>query len=75
MAALSPDLALDEVLPSLGRNVVTNGYRAYSANDALEQAEYLSLVLRYLSQAANSRNSPDPTKSSASLSAIPPKLA
>ena len=51
MAALSPDLALDEVLPSLGRNVVTNGYRAYSANDALEQTEYLSLVLRYLSQA------------------------
>jgi hypothetical protein len=51
MAALSPDLALDDVLPSLGRNVVTNGYRAYSANDALEQTEYLSLVLRYLSQA------------------------
>jgi hypothetical protein len=51
MAALSPDLALDEVLPSLARNVVTNGYRAYSANDALEQTEYLSLVLRYLSQA------------------------
>ena len=51
MAALSPDLAMDEVLPSLARNVVTNGYRAYSANDALEQTEYLSLVLRYLSQA------------------------
>ncbi|MEO5927032.1 MAG: hypothetical protein ABIR70_24665 [Bryobacteraceae bacterium] len=51
MAALSPDLASDEVLPALGRNVVTNGYRAYSSNDALEQTEYLSLVLRYLSQA------------------------
>ncbi len=51
MAALAPDLALDEVLPSLARNVVTNGYRAYSANDALEQTEFLSLVLRYLSQA------------------------
>ncbi len=51
MAALSPDLAMDEVLPSLARNVVTNGYRAYSANDALEQTEFLSLVLRYLSQA------------------------
>jgi hypothetical protein len=51
MAALSPDLSLDEVLPALGRNVVTNGYRAYSANDALEQTEFLSLVLRYLSQA------------------------
>jgi hypothetical protein len=51
MAALSPELALDEVLPALGRNVVTNGYRAYSSNEALEQTEYLSLVLRYLSQA------------------------
>lgn len=51
MAALSPDLGQEEVLPSLARNVVTNGYRAYSANDALEQTEYLSLVLRYLSQA------------------------
>ncbi len=51
MAALSPDLAADEILPSLARNVVTNGYRAYASNDALEQTEYLSLVLRYLSQA------------------------
>lgn len=51
MAALSPELALDEVLPSLGRNIVTMGYRAYSANNALEQTEYLSLVFRYLSQA------------------------
>ena len=51
MAALAPDITLDEVLPALARNVVTNGYRAYSANDALEQTEFLSLVLRYLSQA------------------------
>jgi hypothetical protein len=51
MAALSPDIALDEVLPSLARNVVTSGYRAYSANEALEQTEFLSLILRYLSQA------------------------
>ncbi len=51
MAALSPEVALDEVLPSLGRNVVTMGYRAYSSNNALEQTEYLSLVFRYLSQA------------------------
>jgi hypothetical protein len=51
MAALSPDATVDEVLPSLARNVVINGYRAYQANDALEQTEFLSLILRYLSQA------------------------
>lgn len=51
MAALSPDASLDEVLPSLARNVITNGYRAYQANNALEQTEFLSLILRYLSQA------------------------
>lgn len=51
MAALSPDASLDDILPSLARNVVTNGYRAYQANNALEQTEYLSLILRYLSQA------------------------
>ncbi|MGH9627784.1 MAG: hypothetical protein ACRD7E_05520 [Bryobacteraceae bacterium] len=51
MAALSPDLRLDEVLPALARNVVTNGYQATASNESLEQTEYLKLVVRYLSQA------------------------
>lgn len=51
MAALSPDLASDDLLPALARNVVTNGYQAASSNEALEQTEYLKLVVRYLSQA------------------------
>lgn len=51
MAALSPQLRPEEFLPALARNVVTNGYRAYSANEALEQTEYLSLIFRYLTQA------------------------
>ena len=51
MAALSPDLQPDELLPALARNVVTNGYQAASSNEALEQTEYLKLVIRYLSQA------------------------
>jgi hypothetical protein len=51
MAALSPQLRPDEYLPALARNVVTNGYRAYSANEALEQTEFLSLIMRYLTQA------------------------
>ncbi|MGH9663349.1 MAG: hypothetical protein ACRD9L_02870, partial [Bryobacteraceae bacterium] len=51
MAALSPDLAPDDLLPALARNVVTNGYQAASSNEALEQTEYLKLVVRYLSQA------------------------
>ena len=51
MAALSPDLKADELLGALARNVVTNGYQAASSNEALEQTEYLKLVIRYLSQA------------------------
>ena len=47
----SPDLSPDDLLPALARNVVTNGYQATSANEALEQTEYLKLVVRYLSQA------------------------
>lgn len=51
MAAISPEASPEEILPSLARNVVISGYRAYQANDALEQTEFLSLILRYLSQA------------------------
>jgi hypothetical protein len=51
MAALSLDTAPDELLLSLARNVVTNGYQAISGTEALDQTEYLKLVLRYLSQA------------------------
>ncbi len=51
MAALSPDLAPDDVLGALARNVVTNGYQAASSSEALDQTEYLKLVVRYLSQA------------------------
>ena len=51
MAALSPDLNPDDLLGALARNVVTNGYQAASSNEALEQTEYLKLVVRYLSQA------------------------
>ena len=51
MAALSPELGPDDVIAALARNVVTNGYQAASSNEALEQTEYLKLVVRYLSQA------------------------
>ena len=51
MAALSPDLKSEDVLPALARNVVTNGYQAANSQEALEQTEYLKLVFRYLSQA------------------------
>ena len=51
MAALSPDLGPDDVISALARNVVTNGYQAASSNEALEQTEFLKLVIRYLSQA------------------------
>ncbi|MFN0107020.1 MAG: hypothetical protein ACKV2U_33610 [Bryobacteraceae bacterium] len=51
MAALSPDLPREEILPALARNVVTNGYQAANSNEGLEPTEYLKLVVRYLSQA------------------------
>jgi hypothetical protein len=51
MAALSPDVEPEDILPALARNVVTNGYEASQNNEALEQTEYLKLVHRYLSQA------------------------
>lgn len=51
MAALSPDLRPEDLMPALARNVVTNGYQAVSSNEALDQTEYLKLVVRYLSQA------------------------
>ncbi len=50
MAALSPDVAPEELLPALARNVVTNGYEA-SGNEALQQTEYLRLLVRYIGQA------------------------
>src|SRR6185436_20891478 len=51
MAALSPDLRAEDLLSALARNVVTNGYQSANSNEALEQTEYLKLVVRYLSQA------------------------
>jgi hypothetical protein len=51
MAALSPDLGPQDVLPALSRNVVTNGYQAGGGSEGLDQTEYLKLVIRYLSQA------------------------
>ncbi len=51
MAALSPDLAADDLLPALARNVVTNGYQATNSSEGLDQTEYLKLVIRYISQA------------------------
>lgn len=51
MAALSPDLGPADLLPALARNIVTNGYQASASAEALEQTEYLKLVVRYLSQA------------------------
>jgi len=50
MAALSPDLAPEDLLPALARNIVTNGYEA-SGNEALQQTEYLRLLIRYIAQA------------------------
>lgn len=51
MAALSPDVPPNEVLSSLARNIMTNGFQATSGSESLEPTEYLKLVVKYLSQA------------------------
>jgi len=51
MAALAPDLRPEDLMPALARNVVTNGYQAVTSNEALDQTEYLKLIVRYVSQA------------------------
>ncbi len=50
MAALTPDVAPEQLLPALARNVVTNGYEA-AGNESLDQTEYLRLLIRYVGQA------------------------
>lgn len=50
MAALAPDLAAEDLLPALARNIVTNGYEA-TGNESLQPTEYLRLLLRYVGQA------------------------
>ncbi|MCU1335043.1 MAG: hypothetical protein JWO19_624 [Bryobacterales bacterium] len=62
MAALSTDLNPEDLLPALARNIITNGYRATTANEALEQTEYLKLVIRYLSQARELERLAGPSK-------------
>ena len=51
MAGLSPELAARDVLPSLARAVVTNGYQTSTNGEALETTEYMKLIGRYLAQA------------------------
>lgn len=51
MAALSTDLSLAELLPSLGRTIFTGGYHAARGSGALEPTEYLKLLRQYLTQA------------------------
>ncbi|HEX4769822.1 MAG TPA: hypothetical protein VH351_03260 [Bryobacteraceae bacterium] len=50
MAAVTPDVEPEDLLPAFARTVVTNGYQA-SGNELLQQTEYLKLVIRYLGQA------------------------
>jgi len=51
MAAISPDIAVDDVMASIAHNITLNGYSATRASESLEPTEYLKLVIRYLSQA------------------------
>ena len=50
MAALTPELRPEDLLPALARNVVTNGYEA-SGSEVLQPTEYLKLLTRYIGEA------------------------
>lgn len=51
MAAISPEQDPRTLMAVLGRNVITNGYRASQTGESLEPTEYMKLLLRYISQA------------------------
>ena len=51
MAALSTDLQLEDILPSLGRTIFTGGYHASRGTGTLVPTEYLKLLKQYLTQA------------------------
>ena len=51
MAALSTDLSIQEILPSLGRTIFTGGYHASRGGGTFEPTEYLRLLKQYLTQA------------------------
>ncbi len=51
MAALSTDLATEDLLPSLGRTIFTGGYHASRGGGTFEPTEYLRLLKQYLTQA------------------------
>jgi len=50
MAAISPDIAPDDVMSALAHNVTLNGYAAGHGGESLEPTEFLKLVMRYLTQ-------------------------
>jgi hypothetical protein len=62
MAALAPDVHPEDLMSALARNIVTNGYQATASNEALEQTEYLKLVIRYLTQARELEKQAGPEK-------------
>ena len=62
MAAISRELEPENVLPSIARNVVTNGYQASASYEGLQPTEYLKLVIRYLSQARELEKLSDDSK-------------
>ena len=63
---MSPDLAPEDLLPALARNIVTNGYEA-SGNEALQQTEFLRLLVRYIGQARELQGMAKAAKSSSRL--------
>lgn len=51
MTAITPELAPEQVLSALARNIVISGFRASGADGGMAETEYLRLVFRYLEQA------------------------
>jgi hypothetical protein len=62
MAALSPDIAQEDLMASLAHNVTLSGYAAGHGTESLEPTEYLKLVIRYLAQARELEKLAGPNK-------------
>lgn len=51
MTAITPDVAPEQLLSALARNIVISGFRSLGPEGGMQETEYLRLVFRYLQQA------------------------
>lgn len=53
MTAIAPDVAPQQILSALARNIVISGFRSLGPEGGMQETEYLRLVFRYLEHATD----------------------